>query len=283
MKEQLMNSEDGASFMDSTSSWSRNSTVTFSPSELFSLCGAEDQKLQRPGLTSTPVCPLKHSTKTNQDNSGLHCSHSSQTPSETGEKIKALWMSAPQTPTPLKIQNEVSVCSSRMMNLTWEERRLDPDSQQSSSSEVQGESLLSAVVHVQRESRSGSQDQDGSVSQVQRESGSVSQVQRESVSVSQVQRESVSVSQVRRESGSVSQVRRESSSTPGCDEFGCFLLDGQMEVYWCQQPVGYLHSPECPAYRLNPFELSGELQLVMFGKTEDQLSVTEQARLYVEP
>ncbi|XP_034722254.1 myb-related protein B-like isoform X4 [Etheostoma cragini] len=263
MKEQLMNSEDGASFMDSTSSWSRNSTVTFSPSELFSLCGAEDQKLQRPGLTSTPVCPLKHSTKTNQDNSGLHCSHSSQTPSETGEKIKALWMSAPQTPTPLKIQNEVSVCSSRMMNLTWEERRLDPDSQQSSSSEVQGESLLSAVVHVQRESRSGSQDQDGSVSQVQRESGSVSQVQRESVSVSQV--------------------RRESSSTPGCDEFGCFLLDGQMEVYWCQQPVGYLHSPECPAYRLNPFELSGELQLVMFGKTEDQLSVTEQARLYVEP
>ncbi|TDH06390.1 hypothetical protein EPR50_G00132830 [Perca flavescens] len=133
-------------------------------------------------------------------------------------------MSAPQTPTPLKIHSnkshsEVSVCSSLMMNLTWEERSGDPDSQQSSSSEVQGESLLSTLVQVQRES----------------------------------------------------------GSAPGCDEFGCFPLDGQLEVYWCQQPVGYLHSPECPAYRLNPFEMSGELQLVMFGKTDDQMSVTEQA------
>ncbi|XP_028450195.1 uncharacterized protein LOC114566056 [Perca flavescens] len=220
------------------------------------------------------------------------------------ERIKALWMSAPQTPTPLKIHSnkshsEVSVCSSLMMNLTWEERSGDPDSQQSSSSEVQGESLLSTLVQVQRESSSVSQDQDqsgsashvqresgsvsqvqkesGSVSQVQRESGSVSQVQRESGSVSQVQRESGSVSQIQRESGSVSQVQRESGSAPGCDEFGCFPLDGQLEVYWCQQPVGYLHSPECPAYRLNPFEMSGELQLVMFGKTDDQMSVTEQA------
>ncbi|XP_029283538.1 transcriptional activator Myb-like [Cottoperca gobio] len=232
MKEQLVNSEDGASFMDSTASWSRSSTVgtlTFSPSELVSLCGVEDLKLQRPALTSTPVCSLKHSTSTstNQDDSCLHCSHSSQTPSETRERIRALWMSAPQTPTPLKInssksQDEVSVCSSRMMNLMWEERSFDPDSQQSSSSsEVQGEGLLSSILQVQRES--------------------------------------------------------------SCEEFGCFPLDGQMEVWWCQQPVGYLHSPKCPAYRLNPFELSGDLQLVMFGKTDDQMSVTEQARLYVEP
>lgn len=56
-----------------------------------------------------------------------------------------------------------------------------------------------------------------------------------------------------------------------------------MEVWWCQQPVSYQHSPECPAYRLTPFELSGELQMLMFGKTDDQLSVTEQARLYLEP
>ncbi|GLD68968.1 transcriptional activator Myb-like isoform X1, partial [Lates japonicus] len=111
---------------------------------------------------------------------------------------------------------------------------------------VQGESLLSSVL------------------QVQAESGSVQQ-------------------QVQEESSSASEVHRESSSFPGCEEFGCFPLDGQVEVWWCQQPLGYLHSPECPAYRLNPFELSGELQVVMFGKTDDQLSLTEQARLYVEP
>lgn len=33
---------------------------------------------------------------------------------------------------------QVSVCSSRMMNLTWEERSVDPDSQQSSSSSEVG-------------------------------------------------------------------------------------------------------------------------------------------------
>lgn len=75
---------------------------------------------------------------------------------------------------------------------------------------------------------------------------------------------------------------------------------------WCQQPVGFQHSPGCPAYGLVPFEvrtrpglvlrswsgphvhlslcpqLTGEFQLVMFGKTDDQRSLTEQARLYVE-
>ncbi|XP_038575086.1 transcriptional activator Myb-like isoform X2 [Micropterus salmoides] len=254
LKEQLVNSEDGASCMDATSSWSRGSmlgALTFSPSEFLSLCGVEDLKLQRPALTSTPVCSLKHPPTGSQDDSCLHCSHSSQTPSEIRDRIRVLCRSTPQTPTPLKthssIQDEVSVCSSRMMNLTWEERSADPDSQQSSSSsEVQGESLLSSIL------------------QVQRETSPISQDQRETRSIQQ-------------------QVQRESGSVLGCKEFGCFPLEGQMEVWWCQQPVGYLHSPECPAYKLNPFELSGDLQVVMFGKTEDQVSLTEQARLYVEP
>ncbi|XP_077956210.1 uncharacterized protein LOC120816369 isoform X2 [Gasterosteus aculeatus] len=111
--------------------------------------------------------------------------------------------------------------------------------------EVQGESLLSSILQVQGESSLDLLDQEGCSlgSGVQRESGVV----------------------------------------PSCEEFGCFPLDGPMEVWWYQQPVGYLHSPKCPAYRRNPFELSGELQLLMFGKTEDQMSVTEQARLYTEP
>ncbi|KAM6920655.1 uncharacterized protein PEZ65_012577 [Lycodopsis pacificus] len=112
---------------------------------------------------------------------------------------------------------------------------------------------------------------------------SVLQVQGESSSGLQVQGESSSGLLVQGESSSGLQVQGESSSVLGCEDFGCFPLDGQEEVLWCQQPVGYLHSPECPAYRMNPFELNAELQLLMFGKTDDQLSLTEQARLYVEP
>ncbi|KAI3374827.1 hypothetical protein L3Q82_021049 [Scortum barcoo] len=281
--EQLVSSQDGAS-------WSRSmlGALSFSPSELFSLCAVEDLKLQRPALTSTPVCSLKHSTNADQELPCLHCSHTTQYVGEGSEDAHrdqradqgagdvcasntntAKDQQLPGRGEPLAAGPQshggpalrvcchlvgsvrqcvsvfqVSLCSSRMMNLTWEERGADHDSQQSSSSsEVHGESLLS--------------------------------------SVQQAQRESSSVQQAQRESSLVQQVQMESSS--GCEEFGCFPLDGQMEVWWCQQPVGYLHSPECPAYRLNPFQLSGDLQVVMFGKTDDQMSLTEQARLYVEP
>ncbi|XP_031734011.1 transcription factor MYB3R-2-like, partial [Anarrhichthys ocellatus] len=225
LKEQLVTREDGASFISST----------FSPSELFSLCGVEDLKLQSPALSSTPVCSLKHSTQ--RDHRCLHCSRTS---SETRDSVRVLWTPAPQTPTPLKISNK-------------------------SRDEVQGESLLSSILQVQGESRSVLLDQE------------------EPSSGLQVQGEPSSGLQVQRESSSGLLVQRESSSVPGCEDFGCFPLDGQKEVLWCQQPVGYLHSPECPAYRMNPFELNSELQLLMFGKTDDQLSLTEQARLYVEP
>ncbi|XP_037313033.2 transcriptional activator Myb-like isoform X1 [Pungitius pungitius] len=77
-------------------------------------------------------------------------------------------------------------------------------------------------------------------------------------------------------------LQSQSSVVLGFEELGCFPLDGQMDVWWCQQPVGSLHSPECPAHRRH-FELSEEIQLLMFGKTEDQMIVTQHARLYMEP
>nr|XP_046265296.1 transcriptional activator Myb-like isoform X2 [Scatophagus argus] len=261
LKDQLGNTEHGASFMDSTSCWSRRSlqgALSFSPSEFFSVCGADDLKLQGPVLTSTPICSLKHSTNTTHEDSCMHCRHRHST--QTSTEIRELLMSAPPTPTPLKIsrQDEVSVCPSRMMNLPWEEHSAEAYSQlSSSSSEVQGESLLSPILQVHTES--------SSVSQVRTETSSVLRDQGESISSMQQQVQ-----------------QTESTSAPGCDDFGCFLLEGQMEVWWSQQTVGYLHSPECPAYRLNPLELSGDLQVVMFGKTDDQLSLTEQARLYME-
>ncbi|KAJ0012211.1 hypothetical protein NQD34_013186 [Periophthalmus magnuspinnatus] len=70
--------------------------------------------------------------------------------------------------------------------------------------------------------------------------------------------------------------------SPGSEDLGCFPLEGGQEVWWCQPPVGYQHSPECPTFKLSPFRLSGELQVVMFGKTDDQVSVTDQARFYIK-
>uniref|UniRef100_A0A3Q1CH07 V-myb avian myeloblastosis viral oncogene homolog-like 1 n=1 Tax=Amphiprion ocellaris TaxID=80972 RepID=A0A3Q1CH07_AMPOC len=95
----LVNSDDGS--MDSWNNSSETGALIFSPSEFFSLCAAEDLKLHRPALTSTPICCLKHLNSTHLDDN-LHCSLSSQTSSEIREKFQVL-QSAPQTPTPLKI------------------------------------------------------------------------------------------------------------------------------------------------------------------------------------
>ncbi|KAM4551894.1 uncharacterized protein PAE49_015490 [Odontesthes bonariensis] len=123
------------------------------------------------------------------------------------------------------------------VSLIWEEKSADPDSQHSGSSfEVQGESLLSSIL------------------QVQEGSSSVQQL---------VQEQSGSTSAGPGRSGSCS------------EDFGCFPLAGQVEVWWSQQPAKHQDSPRCPAHMTNPFELSGELQVVMFGKTDDQLSAKD--------
>ncbi|XP_070830063.1 transcriptional activator Myb-like [Chaetodon trifascialis] len=146
VEELLGSSEDGASFVDSTSSWHRSNTLEappFLPSEMLNLGGAED--LKHPVLTSTPICVLKHSTSTNQEDSCV------RTPLEIGE----LLASAPPTPSPLKSRSpeEGSDIWSGMMDRPCEQQSVDPDTQQSSSSsEVQGQSLLSSVQQqVQRE------------------------------------------------------------------------------------------------------------------------------------
>ena len=86
---------------------------------------------------------------------------------------------------------------------------------------------------------------------------SVLQVQGESLlgSVMRVQPESRSVSRVHEGVGSVSGSHRESGSVWVGEEIGCFPSDRQVEVWWCSQPAGHLSSPECPAHRLNPFEV----------------------------
>ncbi|KAM6989835.1 uncharacterized protein LKV04_009430 [Tautogolabrus adspersus] len=267
LKEQLVNSEGGASIIDS-SSWTWNSAqgaLSFSPSEFFSLCGLDDLKFQCPALTSTPVCVLKHasSSSTEQTDSCLHWSNNtSQTPSEIRDRIRVLLMSAPLTPTPLKSssisQEEASVRSSRRMTLMGEEPSVDPDSQQSnSSSEVQGESLLIPVPQVNRESNSTSQTQGetSSTSQTCGESSSTSQTWGESSSTSETGGESSSTSETLGECNVIVEVQRESSSVLGCEELGCLMLEGQMEVWWCQQSGGHLNSPETSADRLNPLEV----------------------------
>ncbi|CAJ1073171.1 myb-related protein A-like isoform X4 [Xyrichtys novacula] len=74
------------------------------------------------------------------------------------------------------------------------------------------------------------------------------------------------------------EVQEESCSV--CEGLSSLLL-GQMGVWWCQQTVGL--SPEGLIDGLNLFEMSRELQDLMFGRTDDQKSLTEQARFYLEP
>uniref|UniRef100_A0A3Q1G8W8 V-myb avian myeloblastosis viral oncogene homolog-like 1 n=1 Tax=Acanthochromis polyacanthus TaxID=80966 RepID=A0A3Q1G8W8_9TELE len=96
---ELLNSDDGS--IDSWNSTSERGALNFSPCEVnvtqvclktyyisgtivmfvcaqfLNLCAAEDLKLHRPALTSTPICCFKHLNSTPLDDN-LHCSLSSQ-------------------------------------------------------------------------------------------------------------------------------------------------------------------------------------------------------------
>ncbi|XP_041847797.1 myb-related protein B-like isoform X2 [Melanotaenia boesemani] len=244
VKEELMNSDEVVSVLDP--SWSRSSMMgelTLSSSEFLNPCGLEDLKFQRPALTSTPLCSIKHPAMSRQDDGCVHCSLSCRTPPEIQEKVRALLEANPQTPTPLKISDQ-----QYQITGMWVDRSVDHDDSQqsSSSSEVQGESLLNSILQVQK-------------------------------SFSSVQQ------QVQGQSGSISEVPAESDSVLHSEDFGCYLLDRQVDVWWCPQTFSHLDSTECPGYRGNPFELSGKLQVEMFGRTDDQVSLTEQAHRFLEP
>ncbi|XP_062260069.1 uncharacterized protein LOC133968185 [Platichthys flesus] len=70
------------------------------------------------------------------------------------------------------------------------------------------------------------------------------------------------------------------SGPQGQGQSGSVTFDRQLEVLWCEQPVDELKPPGAPP-TLAPPQLS-DLQVVTFGRTEDQVILTEQARLYVE-
>lgn len=101
-----MRTDEGSSFLDSSSSWERGGMMeaaVFSPAEVqtntdtphtcpgvpqsvfniylsqvFSLSAADELKLQRPALTSTPLCSVKHAEVSRQNVCCIHCSLSSR-------------------------------------------------------------------------------------------------------------------------------------------------------------------------------------------------------------
>ncbi|TMS01244.1 Myb-related protein A, partial [Larimichthys crocea] len=132
----------------------------------------------------------------------------------------------------------------------------------STTSEVQTESSTTSEVQTEFSTTSEVQRDSNTTSEVQTESSTTLQVLKGSSTTTEVQTESSTTSEVQEESSTTSEVQEESSSVQqqvqravlSCDELGCFPLEGQMDVWWRQQPVGFQHSPECPAYQLNPFE-----------------------------
>ncbi|XP_011484599.2 uncharacterized protein LOC101171195 isoform X1 [Oryzias latipes] len=154
--EELMHTEEGTSFLDSSSCRGAH-------------CMREVSNLEplHPALTSTPLCSFKHPCR--RENDCVHCSQTSRsvsvlcaaagrsdqssegaavcrTPTPIQERIQALLRSAPTTPTPLKIrelQNEVSECSGGMMNLMMDKQNISDNCQKSSSpSQAQNGSVL---------------------------------------------------------------------------------------------------------------------------------------------
>ncbi|KAF7666723.1 hypothetical protein LDENG_00094720 [Lucifuga dentata] len=295
--------------------------LTFSPSKLCNMSTHQDVKQGHVSLSPAPIFSDTHSnqdqchTETYLEVKGsLEAPPCTPTPLKIHRILTEEVRKAATEVLPL-LRDEDPLWCEGMKTLTWEDVTHNLDTQDV---EVQGQSLLSSVqptsshlywggpwkdlqdlgcfpldsssiVPVQGDISSSLQVQGANLlSSVQPTSSNqggddlwediwevlclspvdTNQVQGKASSVLQVQGEANSVLQVQGKTRAIMQVQRETSS--------------EQSVWFYQRPVVVIHQPECPVHGMRHFE-GGESQLVMFGKTEDQMSLTEQARLFLKP
>ncbi|KAK7877649.1 hypothetical protein WMY93_031661 [Mugilogobius chulae] len=194
------------------------------------------------------------------------------TPVELREKIRALWMSAPQTPTPLRTlpqappTEQVSsapcaqTCQSKLQQLRKREGEEEKKKKrQEIKRREKGEKVRERKVR--KKIKRGRERIGGVEGEEERETNRLDREDKNPQTEHSSQQSTGSSSEVvgvsllvDSDSAPVPDSAPVSGSAPeSCEELGCFPLDmGQVEVWWCQPPVGRQHSPECPGFRLRP-------------------------------
>ncbi|KAK3541304.1 hypothetical protein QTP86_020974, partial [Hemibagrus guttatus] len=270
------------SFTDNTRSSLKSTPVKglpFSPSQFFNISGAEHLNLDNPALTSTPVCAQKNFSSTPQQRDTTPKHQKENAGFRTPKVRKSIMAHTPRTPTPFKnalaaqekMHGPLKMVPQPLAFLEEDIREV-----------LKEETGTDIFIHGQPEQRVYEVD---APARKVRKSLLLDNWGKDCLNVQLFPQQQINTSAQSHNDGMLSSAILVTPLTEGEEDLTCspgpLKMDSQLTICpLSPQAKKELLTHRSPAYQASP-QVSSEWEAVVFGKTQDQLIMTEQARHYL--
>ncbi|XP_053084137.1 myb-related protein A isoform X3 [Pangasianodon hypophthalmus] len=270
------------SFTDNTRSSMKSTPVKglpFSPSQFFNISGAENLNLDNPALTSTPVCAQKNFSSTPQQRETTPKHQKENAGFRTPKVRKSIMAHTPRTPTPFKnalaaqekMHGPLKMVPQPLAFLEEDIREV-----------LKEETGTDIFIHGQPEQRVYEMD---APARKVRKSLLLDSWGKDCLNVQLFPQQQISSVAQSHNDGMLSSAILMTPLTEGEEELACspgpLKMDSQLPICpLSPQAKKELLIRRSPVYQAST-QVSSEWEAVVFGKTQDQLIMTEQARHYL--
>ncbi|MCJ8745860.1 hypothetical protein PDJAM_G00135230 [Pangasius djambal] len=270
------------SFTDNTRSSLKSTPVKglpFSPSQFFNISGAENLNLDNPALTSTPVCAQKNFSSTPQQRETTPKHQKENAGFRTPKVRKSIMAHTPRTPTPFKnalaaqekMHGPLKMVPQPLAFLEEDIREV-----------LKEETGTDIFIHGQPEQRVYEMD---APARKVRKSLLLDSWGKDCLNVQLFPQQQISSVAQSHNDGMLSSAILMTPLTEGEEELSCspgpLKMDSQLPICpLSPQAKKELLTRRSPVYQAST-QVSSEWEAVVFGKTQDQLIMTEQARHYL--
>ncbi|XP_062841707.1 myb-related protein A [Trichomycterus rosablanca] len=264
------------SFIDDTNSSPKNTPVKglpFSPSQFFNISGAEHLNLDNPALTSTPVCAQKNFPSTPQQRETTPKHEKENAGFRTPKIRKSIVSHTPRTPTPFKnalAAQEKMHGPLKMVPqpLAFLEEDIREVLKEETGTDIFTHNRLYEVDAPARKVR---------------KSLLLDSWGKDSLSVQLFPQQQLSNNDPSHNDGLLSSALLMTPLAEGEEHTYSLKMDDHLPICSISTPgKKELHTHRSPVYQTSAQpHVANEWEAVVFGKTEDQLIMTEQARLYM--
>ncbi|XP_058878237.1 myb-related protein A-like isoform X3 [Acipenser ruthenus] len=275
---------NSSSFMDTSSVSPRNTPVKslpFSPSQFFNISGNENFNLDNPALTSTPVCGQKYLVTTPLQKEMTPKSQKENAGFRTPKIRKSILAPTPRTPTPFKNA------------LAAQEKKYGPLKM-----------MPQPLAYLEEDIREVLKEETGTDIFLREELEPAFRAwKQEHYAPARKVRKSLVLDAWEKEGLNVHlfpQDQQSNEQSPSGNLLTCSLLmmplldkvEGSCSPVAVKEEPGITHQHSAPIKKENPYmlrstrfetpiQMNSEWETVVYGKTEDQLIMTEQARKYL--
>ncbi|XP_027025596.1 myb-related protein A isoform X2 [Tachysurus fulvidraco] len=270
------------SFTDNTRSSLKSTPVKglpFSPSQFFNISGTEHLNLDNPALTSTPVCAQKNFSSTPQQRETTPKHQKENAGFRTPKVRKSIMAHSPRTPTPFKnalaaqekMHGPLKMVPQPLAFLEEDIREV-----------LKEETGTDIFLHGQPEQRAYEVD---APARKVRKSLLLDSWGKDGLNVQLFPQQQINSVAQSHNDGMLSSAILMTQLTEGEEDLTCssgaLKMDSQLAICpLSPQAKKELLTHRSPVYQAST-QVSSEWEAVVFGKTQDQLIMTEQARHYL--